>query len=86
ATDRISHRSDRFAEPDADRETVEAGWRHACALHETQVGLRRALAEAEQEYLISQSETALARILDLQEQLERSASQNAELPAPAPVP
>lgn len=86
ATDRISHRSDRFAEPDADRETVETGWRHACALHETQVGLRRALAEAEQEYLTSQSETALARILDLQEQLERSASQNAELATPPAVP
>ncbi|MDX2203955.1 MAG: DNA primase [Hyphomicrobiaceae bacterium] len=83
AVDRISHRSDRFAEPDADRDTVEAGWRHACALHEMQVGLRRALAEAEQDYLSSQSEKALARIVDLQEQLARSASHHADLSAPA---
>jgi DNA primase len=83
AVDRISHRSDRFAEPDADRDAVEAGWRHACALHETQVGLRKALAEAEQDYLSSQSEKALARILDLQEQLERSSSHSSDLAAHA---
>ncbi len=71
ATERISHRSDKFAEPETDRDTVEAGWKHAFALHQTQVGLKRALAEAEQEYVASQSEDALARILELQAQLER---------------
>ena len=44
----ITHRSDKFAEPDADAAGVESGWRHAVALHESQVGLKRALEAAEQ--------------------------------------
>ncbi len=80
AADRNSHRSDRFAEPDAEPGEVEAGWRHAVALHQTQVGLRRALEEAERAYLSQQSEDALARILELQEQLEKGLEPPAETP------
>ena len=32
-----THKSDRFAEPEADPAEVEAGWRDAVAIHETQV-------------------------------------------------
>jgi DNA primase len=65
----ITHRSDKFAEPDADAREVEAGWRHAVALHEAQVGLRRALEAAEQAYRSEPSEDALARIVEIQQQL-----------------
>ena len=84
AAERISHKSDRFAEPEADPDTVEAGWRHALVLHQTQVGLRRALDEAEQAYAIDQSEDALARIVELQEQLEKSLEPTSELLSGAP--
>ena len=80
AADRVSHRSDRFAEPDADRDLVETGWHHTLTLHQTQVGLRQALAEAERDYLQDQSETSLARILELQQQLEGIQEQGVELP------
>ena len=79
AADRISHKGDRFAEPDAEPDVVEAGWRHALALHQTQVGLRRALDEAERAYAQDQTEDALARIVELQEQLEKSLEPTSEL-------
>src|SRR4029077_2281433 len=46
----ITHRSDRFAEPEADAADVEPGWRPAVARYEAQVGLNRALAAAEREW------------------------------------
>ena len=61
----ITHKCDRFAEPDADRTEVEAGWRHALALHERQSGLRRALEAAEQEWHDTESEDAFARIREI---------------------
>jgi DNA primase len=71
---RISHKCDRFAEPEADRAEVEDGWRHALALHERQVGLRRSLEAAEQAWHEDRSEAAYARICDLNHQLERLAA------------
>jgi DNA primase len=68
----ITHKSDRFAAPDAERHTVENGWHHAMALHERQVGLRRALEAAEQAFLTDQSEEALARITEIQRLLAQS--------------
>jgi DNA primase len=53
---------------------VEAGWRHAVALHEAQVGLRRQLEAAEQAYRAEPSEDSLARILEIQQQLGRGHS------------
>ena len=67
----ITHKGDKFAEPEADRAAVETGWRHALALHEKQVGLRRALDSAEQIWLAEGSQEALTRICELQEQLNR---------------
>jgi DNA primase len=52
----ITHKGDKFAEPEADRAAVDTGWRHVLALHEKQVGLRRALASAEQLWLVEGSE------------------------------
>jgi DNA primase len=61
----ITHKCDRFANPDADRAEVEAGWRHALGLHERQSGLRRALEAAEQEWHETESEDAFARIREI---------------------
>ena len=65
----ITHKSDKFAKPDADARDVEAGWQHAVALHEAQVGLKRELETAELAYRAEPSEDALARILEIQNQL-----------------
>ena len=67
----ITHKGDKFAEPEADRAAVDTGWRHVLALHEKQVGLRRALDSAEQVWLAEGSEEALTRICELQELLNR---------------
>lgn len=65
----ITHRSDKFADPDADRAEVEAGWRHALAMHERHVDLRQSLAAAEREWQQDGNETALARICEIQRQI-----------------
>lgn len=61
-----------FAEPDADRITVENGWRDILSLHQQQY-LRDQLAEAERDYTTNMEESALeealARILELQRQI-----------------
>jgi DNA primase len=62
----ITHKSDKFAEPDADRAEEETGWRHALALHTRQVGLRVALEAAERAWHEEGSEEALARICEIQ--------------------
>jgi DNA primase len=60
-----THRSDKFAEPDAPRPEVEIGWRHALALHHRQVGLRSALQAAERAWQDEGTEDALARICEI---------------------
>ncbi len=67
----ITHRSDKFADPDADSAEVEAGWRHALAMHERHVDLRQSLAAAEREWQQDGNETALARICEIQRQIAR---------------
>ncbi len=71
----VTHRSDRFAEPDAPRAEVEVGWRHALALHERQVGLQKSLDAAVQAYHRDGSEDALARICEIQGLLASSSQQ-----------
>lgn len=68
----ITHRSDRFAQPNADEGEVEKGWRHTLALHERQSGLRKALKAAEHDWNVQGSEDALARIVEIQQQLAGS--------------
>jgi DNA primase len=67
----ITHKGDKFAEPEADRAAVETGWHHTVALHRREA-LRRELASAEQAWLDEGSEDAFARICELQAQLNRS--------------
>ena len=67
----ITHRSDKFAEPEAEAPDVEVGWRHAVALHETQVGLKRALAAAERDWQAAPTEEAWDRIAEIQRRLGR---------------
>src|SRR5436190_161532 len=67
----ITHRSDKFAEPEAEAPDVEIGWRHAVALHETQVGLKRALAAAEREWQAAPTEETWDRIAEIQQRLAR---------------
>jgi DNA primase len=70
----ITHRGDKFADPEADRAAVEAGWHHAVELHHKQVELRSALAAAERAWYDEGSEDAFARICELQALLGRSDS------------
>jgi DNA primase len=67
----ITHRSDRFVGPDADRAEVDAGWGHAVRLHE-QDRLRHALIEAEAAFRTEQSDDTLARLLELKRQQARA--------------
>jgi DNA primase len=67
----ITHKSDKFAEPEAEAADVEVGWRHAVALHEAQVGLKRALAVAEREWQAAPTEEAWDRIAEIQQRLAR---------------
>ena len=67
----ITHRSDKFAEPEAEAPDVEVGWRHAVALHEAQVGLKHALAAAEREWQAEPTEAAWDRIAEIQRRLAR---------------
>ncbi|MGE3065445.1 MAG: DNA primase [Hyphomicrobiaceae bacterium] len=61
----ITHKSDRFSEPDAPRADVEIGWRHTASLHATQVGWKRALDAATLEFQNDPSEDLLARIEEI---------------------
>ena len=74
-----SHKCDGFAEPDAERITVEDGWHHTLALHK-QYLLREQLAEAEREYSASLDEHAMARILELQRLIAHSSQQHFRSP------
>jgi DNA primase len=68
----ITHKSDRFSEPDAAKPEVEVGWRHTLAMHTQQSGLRRELAAAERLWHQDGSEDALARIYEIQRLLARN--------------
>jgi DNA primase len=68
----VTHRSDRFAEPDTPRAEVDVGWRHALALHVRQ-GLEKSLDEAVR--ASDGSEDALARICEIQGLLARAREQ-----------
>lgn len=65
----ITHRSHRFAEPDADQVAVEAGWREVMVLHQRHVELVRALSAAEQSYRETVSEDGFARICEIKRQI-----------------
>jgi DNA primase len=70
----VTHRSDKFAEPDADRDEVDVGWRHTLAVHEREVDLRRDLEAAERAFQHDGTEQSLARICEIQRLIARSIS------------
>jgi DNA primase len=63
-----THKSDRFAEPDAARELVEEGWQDVVRLQAREVGLKGPLREAELAWFELLSEEASDRIVELQQQ------------------
>ena len=65
----ITHKSDWFAEPGASADDVETGWRHICTLHRRAVVLEKELEAAEGAFQAEESESALARLYDIQRQL-----------------
>ena len=65
----ITHRGDKFVAWDAEPSDVEAGWQHTVTLHETQVGLKRALAAAERDWQTEPTEAAWSRIAEIQQRL-----------------
>jgi DNA primase len=67
----MANTSDRFARLEAEASEAEAGWRHARALHETQVVLPRELELAERAWRTEQSEEAWERIVELHDRLAR---------------
>ncbi len=67
----MTHRCDKFAQPDSDANEVEAGWRHALALHDRQLGLRKSLDAAARAFDEDGTEAAYARIRELQSELAR---------------
>ena len=66
----ITHKGDKFAEPEADPATVDKGWRHAVALHQLDA-LRRELDAAVQGWEREGSEEAFQRIREIQTELTR---------------
>jgi len=70
----ITHRSDRFAEPEASATDVETGWRHVLALHQRQDSLERSLKAAEEAWYRDCTPEAEARLLDLKRQVAQAAA------------
>ena len=64
----ITHRSDKFAEPDAEAPDVEAGWRHAACVARGP-GRLEAPRRRGAGYQVEPSEETLARIVEIQDQL-----------------
>jgi DNA primase len=68
----ITHRCDRFAQPDTDKAEVDAGWRHALALHDRQLGLEQALDAAEKDWHKDGTEDAFVRICEIKQLIASS--------------
>ncbi|MGI9524958.1 MAG: DNA primase, partial [Hyphomicrobiaceae bacterium] len=63
-----THRSDKFAEKNADPTDVEVGFHHTLAMHSRQ-SLLDQLALAEKEFHVTGEEDAMARIVEIQKQI-----------------
>ncbi len=67
----ITHRCDKFANPETGHDEVESGWRHTLELHQRALGLSKALEAAERDWLQNESEDAFNRIQELKQQMDR---------------
>ena len=65
----VTHQSDLFAQPEASREDVQAGWRQISALHHKSLELERELEAAERAFQAEGTEEADARLRDIRLQL-----------------
>ena len=65
----ITHRSDRFAEPEASATEVEAGFRHILALHQRQDSLERMLKAAEEAWVRDCTQEAWERLSEIKHQI-----------------
>ena len=65
----ITHKGDKFAEPETDAAEVEAGWLHAFGMHKSQTELKRHLEGSERAYAAEPSEVAFGQIVEIQQQL-----------------
>jgi DNA primase len=74
----LSHGADRFALPGATPDEVSRGFLHSVGLQERHVSLQRAIAKAQADYDRSLSEDALEQIIELNQQLARLTSTEAE--------
>jgi DNA primase len=72
----VARTSDKFARREADAGEAEAGWRHALALHEAQVGLPRELRAAVEAWGREPSEEAWGRIMELQHRRARGLTES----------
>jgi len=72
----ITHKSDRFAEPDASAADVEAAWHHILALQQRQAELGLALKSAEEAWYRDCTEDAENRLLDIKRQIAREMAMN----------
>lgn len=61
----ITHRSDKFAAPEAERAAVETGWHHAYALHIQRSRLQKALDAAKRAWDEDGSDEAFAHLLEI---------------------
>ena len=73
-----THKSDRFAEENAETSEVEAGWRHTVALHRRQM-MQSELLATEREYLDTGDEDVMTRLVELQRQIAHSLANEALL-------
>ncbi len=73
-----THKSDRFAEENAETSDVVAGWRHTVALHRRQM-MQSELLATEREYLDTGDEDAMTRLVELQRQIAHSLANEALL-------
>ncbi|MEM7751751.1 MAG: DNA primase, partial [Pseudomonadota bacterium] len=73
-----THKSDRFAEQNAETSDVVAGWRHTVALHRRQM-MQSELLATEREYLDTGDEDAMTRLVELQRQIAHSLANEALL-------
>lgn len=69
----ITHKCDRFAEPEASTAEAENGWLHILALHQRQADLERHLKAAEEAWVRDCTEEAWARLSDIKQQMARLA-------------
>jgi DNA primase len=66
----VTHRADRFAEPEADEASVRDGWQHTLAMHRRDIDLGDELEAAERAFRSTGSEEAWATIREIKQRID----------------